>query len=77
MKPEKLRQLHGARPFQPFRIHLADGRTIPVPHPEWMMITTSGRTAYITQRDDSVNIIDVLLIQELEIMPPAKAKARK
>ena len=72
---QKLRELQNARPFQRFIIRLADGREIPVNHPEWMMILPSGRIAHVTQKDDSVNFIDVLLITDLEVRPPAKARA--
>jgi len=77
MTAGRLRELYAARPFQPFIIHLADGREIPVTHPEWMWILPSGRTVYVTQRDETVNIIDVLLITDIEVRSTrAKAKGR-
>ncbi|MEJ2646812.1 MAG: hypothetical protein P8016_00220 [Sedimentisphaerales bacterium] len=53
-------------PFQPFIIHLADGRQIPVRHREFMASSPSGRTIVVYDQDDSFNIIDSLLVTSLE-----------
>ena len=66
MNKEKLRDLVFARPFKPFNIHLAEGTIIPVRHPEFVLLTQAGRTAYVhTGRGDEVKIVDVLLITHL------------
>ena len=67
MTTDRLKELYNAQPFQPFVIHLADGRGIPVQHREFIMIAPSGRTIYVTQPDDSFNIIDLLLVTDLEL----------
>ena len=77
MTSEKLHELYSARPFQRFIIHLADGREIPVPHPEWMMFVPGGRTVYVAQPDSTVNLIDVFLVTDLELRPNGKRKAGK
>ena len=53
-------------PFQPFIIHLADGRQIPVRHREFMASSPRGRTIVVYDQDDSFNIIDSLLVTSLE-----------
>lgn len=58
-----------ARPFKPFVMHLADGRSIRVQHPESFWSVPSGRTVLISQPDDTVNIIDLLLGTDLELQP--------
>ncbi len=35
-------------PFQPFTIHVADGRALHVPHPDFIAIMGNGRTAFVT-----------------------------
>jgi len=67
MTIERVKELYDAKPFQPFVIHLADGREIPVHHREFIMSAPSGRTIYVTQPDDSFNIIDLLLVTDLEL----------
>jgi hypothetical protein len=77
MTTEKLRELYNARPFHRFILHLADGREIPVPHPEWMMFVPGTRLVHVAQRDSRVNIIDVLLVTDVELAPDGKPKGHK
>jgi hypothetical protein len=44
MTIEKLREFYDASPFQPFVLHLADGRKIPVVHRDFFAAAPSGRT---------------------------------
>jgi hypothetical protein len=67
MTLEQIRNVFRAQPFQPFVIHLADGRGIPVRHPDFMLPAPSGRTIIVYQPDDSFNIIDLLLVTDLEV----------
>ncbi len=73
MTIEQLRNAYSAQPFRPFIIHLADGREIPVRHREFMMTVPSGRTVVVCQPDDTLNIVDLLLVTDLEIAPSAKS----
>ena len=59
---EQLRKLHQARPFQAFDIHLADGRSLAVEHPEVLAITPPGRTIIIGLPDGTFEIVDLLLV---------------
>jgi hypothetical protein len=77
MTVEKLRELHNAQPFKPFVIHLADGREVPVLHREFIMTAPSGRTVVVMQPDDSMNIIDLLLITDLELKPSVNGSRRR
>ena len=45
MSPDQFRSSLRAVPFVPFRIHLVDQRSFDVPHPEFVMLVPSGRTA--------------------------------
>lgn len=69
MTIQQLRHLHDGHPFIPFVMHLADGRHIPVLHPEFMMASPSGRTVIVYQPDDSFNIVDLLLVTDLDVKP--------
>jgi hypothetical protein len=77
MTIEQLRTVYDAQPFRPFVLHLADGRSIPVRHREFIMTAPSGRTIVIMQPDDSLSIIDLLLVTELEIKPAPSGPPRK
>jgi len=74
---ERLQEVYRAQPFQPFVIHLADGREIPVLSPEFIMAVPSGRTIIVCQPDDRVNMIDLLLVTDLEFRPLENGHAKR
>jgi hypothetical protein len=73
---EQLRNLYNAQPFQPFTLHLADGRHISVHHREFLSFSPSGRTVVVNQPDDSLNIVDLLLVTDLEIKSAKESASR-
>ncbi|HTU89542.1 MAG TPA: hypothetical protein VMF69_05540 [Gemmataceae bacterium] len=66
MTIEQLRDLHLARPFKPFDIHLADGRTLSVEHPEFLAQSPTGRTFVVGRPDGVLEMVDLLLVVSLE-----------
>ncbi len=77
MTIDRLRDVYQAQPFRPFTMHLADGRRIPVRHREFLMPSPSGRTVVVYQPDDSLNIVDMLLVTDLEIKPNGGTSQRR
>ena len=75
MTIEQLRKVHKTRPFVPFTIYLADGRSHAVSHPESMMFSQSGRTVVISCPDDTFDIIDLLLVTDVKVHGPATAQS--
>ena len=72
MTINEFRNALNAAPFRPFIIHLADGKTVPVVHPDYVLVTGQGRTAIISRpQDDWFAIVDLPLISQLEV--PADA----
>jgi hypothetical protein len=69
MTIEQLRKMHQVRPFQPFDIHLADGRSLPVEHPEVLAIPPPGRTIGVGLVDGTIEIVDLLLVTSLKPRP--------
>ena len=75
MTIERLRELYSSQPFRPFVMHLADGRQLLVAHPEFLSFSPSGRTVVVHQPDDSLNIVDLLLVTDIEIRADALTRA--
>jgi hypothetical protein len=75
MRVEELRTLYHAEPFEPFTLHLADGREIPVRHREFVALAPSGRTLTVYQPDDSFNVVDLMLVTALEVEADRKSDA--
>ena len=66
MSPEFLRKAIKRKPFRPFVIHLAGGRSIPVRSPEFVEMPKEGRMVVVQGVNDSAHIIDLLLVTDLE-----------
>lgn len=71
---EQLRAVHQADPFKPFTVpfkpftvHLADGRSLHVPHREFLSQSPGGRTLIVYHEDESFSILDLLLVTELKV----------
>lgn len=74
MSSEQLLKLIQAQPFQPFRIHMANGRTLDIHHRDFILRAPSGRTAAVVAGDDSFEIIDLGLVTSLEVVNGAPVK---
>jgi hypothetical protein len=77
MTLEAFREELNAQPFQPFVIHLADGRSIPVVSREFIMRDPLGRTVLVYQPDGRLSTIDLLLVTELEKNPNSQSRAKR
>ena len=75
MTIEQLRNLIQAAPFEPFTIHMADGKEVLVRHPEFIMLPPRSRT-FVVWEDDAkaFGIIDLLLVTQLTVKPNGKSK---
>ena len=74
MTIQQLRAAHRATPFQPFTVHMADGRAFHVPHPDFLSMSPTGRTVIIYQEDEEFSILDLLLTTEIEMAQASRSK---
>lgn len=77
MTIDQIRKLHQARPFQAFRLHMADGRALEVPHPEMLAIMPPGRTVFVATGEEDYEIVDLLLFASLEVVNGQPKSNRK
>ena len=49
-----------------FRLRTSDGKVVDVPHPDFATLSPSGRTLIVFNKDDSYEVLDVLLISAIE-----------
>jgi hypothetical protein len=74
MEANAIREVIHAAPFRPFRLHLADGRTLSILHPEFIHVSPQGRRVLVFRPDDdAMTIVEPLLIVTLETIEPASA----
>ena len=65
------------QPFIPFTIFLADGRTLEVPHPEFLWLADIGRLYYMRDTDPLGERVNSLLIVSIATtIIPKKIKQR-
>ena len=69
MTVEQLKNVLHAQPFQPFTIHMGDGRAFHVKHQDFVSRSPSGRTLIVHGDDDSFSILNTLLVTEVEVHP--------
>jgi hypothetical protein len=73
-----IRDLVHTSPFKPFRLHLADGKTLRVPHPEFVL---AGREQLVVATElpqevpGELNIVPYEHIVRLEFLPRRVKKA--
>jgi hypothetical protein len=62
-----IREALHKQPFEPFVIQLADGRALPVPHPDFVAVTP--RRIVIISEEGGWSIVEPLLIVSLDQTP--------
>ena len=67
MTIERIMDAFSARPFVPFTIHIAGGRSIRVGHPEMFVAPPEQRTFAVYSDRRTIHVIDLLLVSELEV----------
>lgn len=78
MRFEDLRDMHLKRPFVAFGLNLADGRVLPVRHPEVLAYPHEGARTIVYVHDDArVEKVDVMLVVSAEELPPRKGRGRR
>jgi len=77
MRIDDLRKVHRAQPFRRFVLHLADGRSFCVDHPEFLAHSPTGRTVIVFAEDDAFEIIDPLLITTIEVPDGQRSKRKR
>jgi hypothetical protein len=73
MTSEQLKATLRQQPFRPFTIRMVDGRSFTVSHPDWAIVSPTGRTSILFEPDDSYSVIDLMLMNELEVPAPKNA----
>ena len=66
MNMTELRKAVHARPFKPFTIYMADGRKLGVSHPDFIAMSSTGRTATVyAEGEMGADQIDMLLVTRI------------
>lgn len=66
---EDIIELSEGNPFVPFEVHLADGSSVMVQHPKWMMFSSDFRTLVVVGAHRGQKRISVPLITKITEHP--------
>ena len=66
MTATELKKYWHASPFIPFDIVMSGSQKLPVPHPDFLNISPSGRIAILWLRDEDWTSVDIFMITALE-----------
>ena len=72
MTSQQLRAALQAAPFRPFTIHMGDGRSFDIQHPDFLLLSPGGRTAFAYRIEEEFSIVDVMLMTEIEFGATAR-----
>jgi hypothetical protein len=74
MTTQEIQRAMAAKPFEPFRLLVADGRSYDVRHPEHLAFSGKGKLIAIGMEDDSFVTLDLLLVAGLQKPIPRGAQ---
>ena len=67
MTKDAIQNILRAQPFKPFSLRLTDGTLVPVPHPDFILVSQGGRTAIIHTEGEKFSILDLGLVTAIEL----------
>jgi hypothetical protein len=78
MRPEELLELLRRRPFIPVRLHMTDGQTHDIRHPDLVMVFRSRATIGVTpdpatgvlERAEHCSLLHIVRVEELQTTAP-------
>lgn len=79
MRPEELRELIRRQPFMPMRLHLTDGKSYDIRHPENILVSRSyvhvgvdaDSVTGVIGRVDFVSLLHIVRVEDMPVgVPP-------
>ena len=77
MREEEVRFFQQTRPFEPFTIHLADGRTFEIRHLDAISIVPRGRAVIVQNQDRLHEHLSLPMIVSLRPLKPLPEKKKR
>lgn len=70
MTAHEVRRRLNAVPFRHFELCLADGRALPVEHPDLLAFEDGARTVVLCQRESLLEVVDLMLVLSIRFNQP-------
>ena len=78
MKSQDIRALVYATPFKPFRLHLVYGKSLRVPHPDFILVTLEYFVVATEKPGEvpgDINLVPYEHVARIELLPRKSRKA--
>ena len=83
MKADEIRDALKKQPFEPFEVRMGSGDVVPVRHPEFAMVTPTGRVMFVwvdanhsKDHREHHKILDIMHIESIGYIEPGDANGR-
>jgi hypothetical protein len=77
MTKDDIKRYQFARPFKSFSLHLSDGRSFRIDHPEFLMHSPRSQSILLADMEDKWRLIDLRHVMSVEAdQPPDDEKTR-
>ena len=75
MDIDVIREAVHRQPFRRFALRLADGRELPIPHPDFVAV--SRRRVVVISGDESLSILEPLMIVSIDYVGDGQEQAQE
>ena len=77
MKVSDIRKMRDRAPFRPFQLHLINGETLPVPHPDFLSIPPEKDTElFVVWVGKDWNLVDAEQVARLSLLAPKRSQPK-
>ena len=74
MNYSTLKEIRDKNPFQPFTMHVSDGRNAHIPHPDFLAFSPDKHTVIAFTQEGGARLLDITQITELDMSRPGRRK---
>ena len=76
MKVSDVKKMRYRAPFRAFQIHLTNGETLPVPHPEYLAVSPeTGVELFVVWLGADWNLVDAGQVARVSLLGPKAKRA--
>jgi hypothetical protein len=75
MKVADLRKMRDRAPFRAFQLHLSNGETLPVKHPEYMALPPEGEDLFVVWVGPNWNLVEFGQVARVSLLDSKQTRS--
>jgi hypothetical protein len=77
MKVSDIKKMRDRAPFRAFQLHLTNGETLPIPHPEYLAVPPEpGTDLFVAWVGPHWNLVDATQVARVSLLESGATKAK-